>query len=1119
MYHAGGVRQSWRRVLGLSSRAVSVTTQRLMDVMAIYQSYSGSDKTDGTVLAVGMVITTLAMAFTMARHSSALRRYRPHGRRIAICTSVLQVAPVYEMIDKVLSHGPPRGFGGIPLAGDTSEPLLRTTAPKGSPGENAMRGVRKMSIVNVPQAILSLWWHIGQLFFEGLQVPANPRRVSIAFAAAFLSLGLGIADFVLYVWVDDAFLRMNKKLVTLHYLIEIIARLPTVVLFHLIFRELHGYKPTLALFFADVLVTSLLLLIARFKQRSHGCSCLLGLRPRQCLTQFLFSAFISVILFFVNIVFFDPGMSFFYVNQVYYVLKYVELGVMWSLIYFVRLQGGEPTHGWAAVLRLPVPWYRTACVASVTFAFLNACFVWGLVPARRREKDRRLVGADVSWRARGSSADNISWRARADPVEVAVTADPPSFSRAVSSKCAGRDATLLDHLGETMELLKLLSFASRSRNRATLLGVIVDELWIRALPWSGTFEGGAEGCLELVVDGRRKTVEFRSRRETETVVVYTGNLIDGTLVVPTGRSGVRRGSFDGCRIVWDDGRVWEKRRSGPSEPWAQEQAVANDDVLRLILPQLALALRWDSTSARSSSHNPRPRDGGASGRDAVAANDFGDRPLLRFLIRYAIGTRQADIISDLYWALVCLSHEQGSFSPDFGYRSARLALLRALQGKVEGLDCAVQGEELHNFLQAARRLVRSQQEVWRQTEELINKHSGRSDGGGAWIHRTETLRNALRRWPELREKAANRCMDSDWEMLQSPTDDHASSRQLSSPWKSRPGSPHIDIVSPSDTLITLPIDPNLQFRGMVIEESEVVASKQAPLILTWRRAAADSERSPTMGAEMNEDDEVRERYLLKVGDDLRQDQLMLQMMKLMQCVWLENLAAEDAAQLSLANFKVLAITPESGYVKFVEDAMPLSEALHIGHGSLTKWLEENMLPELNMDDVMDTFCGSVAACCVVTYVLGVGDRHLENLCVTKRGQLFHVDFGFVLGDDPKPMAPPVRLPQQVAQALLETNRLERCFVLARRAYLALRPFATLWTSILELAAATGDGAGCKKLAHEPLAAVSGVRERLRVAEQDDERAAGEFLSLMRESSQQLSSILLDKVHAAGLFWR
>lgn len=58
-----------------------------------------------------------------------------------------------------------------------------------------------------------------------------------------------------------------------------------------------------------------------------------------------------------------------------------------------------------------------------------------------------------------------------------------------------------------------------------------------------------------------------------------------------------------------------------------------------------------------------------------------------------------------------------------------------------------------------------------------------------------------------------------------------------------------------------------------------------------------------------------------------------------------------------------------------------------------------------------------AGYCVITYLLSVGDRHFDNLLLTPSGKLLHIDFSYILGRDPKPFPPPMKLSKEMVCSL------------------------------------------------------------------------------------------------------
>ena len=80
------------------------------------------------------------------------------------------------------------------------------------------------------------------------------------------------------------------------------------------------------------------------------------------------------------------------------------------------------------------------------------------------------------------------------------------------------------------------------------------------------------------------------------------------------------------------------------EPCNALQHIEYIEDLKLILPQLASALRWDCHTSEWPMERRVP---------ATGSTWPWRRPLLEFLVEYAEITEQRDFICDLYWSLVC----------------------------------------------------------------------------------------------------------------------------------------------------------------------------------------------------------------------------------------------------------------------------------------------------------------------------------------------------------------------------------------------------------------------------------------------------------------------------------
>ncbi|TCD67817.1 Phosphatidylinositol (PI) 3-kinase [Steccherinum ochraceum] len=199
--------------------------------------------------------------------------------------------------------------------------------------------------------------------------------------------------------------------------------------------------------------------------------------------------------------------------------------------------------------------------------------------------------------------------------------------------------------------------------------------------------------------------------------------------------------------------------------------------------------------------------------------------------------------------------------------------------------------------------------------------------------------------------------------------------------------------------LPLPLDARIEVTGIIAEKSSVFKSNMFPMLLYFQ--GSDGSEYPVM---------------FKDGDDMRQDQLVIQLFTLM-----DRLLRKENLDLKLMPYDVLATGPLQGMAQFIPSKS--IAAIVSENGTLLNYLRANHPDEGSVGtfgvepNVIDTFVRSCAGYCVVTYLLGVGDRHLDNLLLAPDGHFFHVDFGYILGRDPKPLAPPVKVCKEMVDAM------------------------------------------------------------------------------------------------------
>lgn len=205
---------------------------------------------------------------------------------------------------------------------------------------------------------------------------------------------------------------------------------------------------------------------------------------------------------------------------------------------------------------------------------------------------------------------------------------------------------------------------------------------------------------------------------------------------------------------------------------------------------------------------------------------------------------------------------------------------------------------------------------------------------------------------------------------------------------------HLSLYTFEKNGFYLPINFDKSFNSIDITKIRTIDSKTKPIILPCKY-----------------DNNKIFNIMLK-KEDIRKEEIVMKIIKLMDYF----LKKEEGLDMFITNYNILPISNEYGYIEFVPNSTTLYHIREVLKFSIQNYiLEKN--PDMDINKLRERLSRSCAVYCVITYLLGIGDRHLDNIMITDDGFLFHIDFGYILGKDPKPISPDIRLTPEMIDAM------------------------------------------------------------------------------------------------------
>jgi len=189
-------------------------------------------------------------------------------------------------------------------------------------------------------------------------------------------------------------------------------------------------------------------------------------------------------------------------------------------------------------------------------------------------------------------------------------------------------------------------------------------------------------------------------------------------------------------------------------------------------------------------------------------------------------------------------------------------------------------------------------------------------------------------------------------------------------------------------------------------------------------------------------------FIAKADDDLRQESLTMQLIKIMNDIF-----KKGEIPLQLRTYEIIITSRNSGLIEFIPDSISI-DGLKKKTGTDLNTFYRHFFKH-HFKEAQINFVQSLAAYSLVTYLLNLKDRHNGNIMIDMKGRIIHIDFGFILGISPGNVGfetAPFKMTKEYVNLLdgINSEVYNYFILLLTKGFLELRKYFDSFVKIIEI---------------------------------------------------------------------